>query len=518
MKKGECWKVYYEIKKLMEAGLGISQIQSRLQISKNTIYRYSEMTQEEFSEFSGSKKNRKKKLSDKEPFVKKLIETYPDIMATQVESRIKETYGELAAHPKTVNNFVNELRIKYKVPKEVASRIYQAVEELPYGQQAQVDFGQKTMMIGGKNIKVYFFVMCLSRSKYKYMYFQKEPFTSQTAIYCFEKAFCYYTGFPKEIVFDQDRVFMVSENYGDLILTDEFGRYAGERPFRLSPCRGYDPESKGGIENVVKYVKYNFMSCREALNFEDLNYQSIKWLDLTGNGKIHQTIRKIPKEEFEIEKNHLIPYNKIEIPKTRDNQYDLRKDNTLAYEGNRYRVPAGTYKNKYSIVNVRKDDNILIILNDKKEELVRHTIPSTKGNLIGSKSHVRDNSETISEQIKDIANRFDNIELVTTYLTKLKEIKGKYIRDQLMLLKELIEIHGIIYTKECIEYCLNKSIISIPDLKSVIMKKIVSIENTKEFKCDLLYGLDNYEFLKAPERDISTYQEVCNEQTTKDKI
>lgn len=509
MKKGECWQVYHEIKKLSTSGLGVSQIQNRINISRNTIYKYLNMTEKEFAEFLGKKKSRKKKLSSKESFVKNLIETYPDIMATQVESRIKETYGELLVHPKTVNNFVNDLRTKYKIPKEVVSRVYQAVEELPYGQQAQVDFGQNTMLIGGKNIKVFFFAMCLSRSRYKYVYFQKEAFTSQTAIACFERAFCYYGGFPEEIVFDQDRVFMVSENYGDLILTDEFGRYTGERPFRLSPCRGYDPESKGRIENVVKYIKYNFMNCRQALDLEDLNRQGLVWLDLTGNGKTHQTIRKIPKEEFEIEKQHLIPYNKIDIPKPLNNTYDLRKDNTVAYEGNRYRVPAGTYKNKYSVVNIKRDDNKLIILNNKNEEIAKHDIPSTKGNLIGDKSHTRNNSQTILEIITEISTTFDNIETIKTYLQKLKENKGKYIRDQLLLLKDLIEIHGKIHTKDCIEYCLEKSIISVPDLKSVIIKKIVKPEEPKEFKCEKLYSLDNYEELKAPIRDISMYQEVC---------
>jgi transposase len=510
MTKGECWKMYHEVKDLSTAGLGVTQIQNRVNMSRNTIYRYLNMTEEQFVEFLFNKKFRKKKLLDKEMFISNLLKEYPDIMATQVESMIKETYGELPVHPKTVNNFVNELRIKYQIPKEVDSRIYQAVEELPYGQQAQVDFGQKVMFVDGKNTKVYFFAMSLSRTRYKYVYFQKEPFTSQTAICCFERGFCYYGGFPKEIVFDQDRVFMVSENYGDLILTDEFGRYAGGRPFKLSPCRSYDPESKGRIENVVKYIKYNFMSCRKALSLEDLNRQGLIWLDLTGNGKIHQTTKKVPKEEFEIEKVYLIPHNKIDIPKQSAAIYDLRKDNTVAYESNRYRVPAGTYKNKFSTVILNKNNDILVIFNSKNEEIAKHTVPSTKGNLIGDKSHTRDNSKKISELITEISETFDNDITVKEYLIKLKEAKGKYIRDQLLLLKELTEIYGTIYTKECIKYCMTKLIISVPDLKSVILKKVVRIENIEEIQIDILCEINKYNDLKASTRSISEYQEVCN--------
>jgi len=303
---------------------------------------------------------------------------------------------------------------------------------------------------------------------------------------------------------------MVYENYGDLILTDEFGRYAGGRPFKLSPCRGYDPESKGQIENVVKYIKYNFMRCRQAISFEDLNRQGLIWLDLTGNGKVHQTTKKIPKEEFEIEKAYLIPHNKIDIPKQLDNTYDLRKDNTVAYESNRYRVPAGTYKNKFSTIKLNRNNNTLIILNDKNEEIAKHFIPSTKGNLVGDKSHTRDNSKKIEELITEISEIFDKDTIIKEYLIKLKEIKGKYIRDQLNLLKELTEIHGAIYTKDCIKYCMTKSIISVPDLKSVILKKIVKIENVEEIEIDNSCELNKYNDFKASTRNISEYQEVFN--------
>jgi transposase len=476
MNIGECWEMYNKIRYLRKQGLGITQIKKRVPLSRDTIYLYMNMTEEEFHEYNKNKKNRKRKLADKESYVKNLVSKFPDIMATQVEAQLKETYGEIAVHPKTVNNFVNAIRDKYHIAKPEDSREYEAVEELPYGKQAQVDFGQKFMSIGGRKTRVYFFAISLSRSRYKYLYFQKEPFTSSTVIACFERAFAFYSGIPQEIVFDQDRVFMVDENYGDLILTDEFGRYAGTRPFKLNPCRKFDPESKGQIENVVKYAKNNFMSCREALDIEDLNKQALQWLELTGNGKEHQSIRRIPAEEFKIERQYLLPYNKIEIPKKNKEIYDLRKDNTVCYRGNRYRVPGGTYKDKYSNVILRHSDNLVIIYNLKNEEIARHEIPSTKGNIVGDKSHTRNYTQRIGEIIAEINAVFENDPAVKEYVEKLKEIKGKHIRDQLFLMKEIIEKHGTIYTKDCIAYCLKNSIISVPDLKAVIEKHVVSYE------------------------------------------
>src|SRR5690606_6476426 len=42
---------------------------------------------------------------------------------------------------KTVFNFVQGIRAEFNIPKVSSARDFQMVEELPYGSQAQVDFG-----------------------------------------------------------------------------------------------------------------------------------------------------------------------------------------------------------------------------------------------------------------------------------------------------------------------------------------------------------------------------------------
>jgi len=148
------------------------------------------------------------------------------------------------------------VRQKHHLPKTCPSRDYEAVEELPYGQQAQVDFGEYNLRNSlRKHIKVWFFTMVLSRSRYKYVLFSETPFTSFSAIEAHEKAFAFFRGITKEIVYDQDKVFLSDENKGDLLLTRAFKDYCREHTFRLYFCRKADPESKGKVENVVKYVK-----------------------------------------------------------------------------------------------------------------------------------------------------------------------------------------------------------------------------------------------------------------------
>ena len=55
-------------------------------------------------------------------------------------------------------------------------------------------------------------------------------------------------GMAKELVFDQDRLLAVNENYGDIVYTKEFEQFKLASGFSVYLCRGADPESKGRIE------------------------------------------------------------------------------------------------------------------------------------------------------------------------------------------------------------------------------------------------------------------------------
>ncbi len=47
---------------------------------------------------------------------------------------------------------------------------------------------------------------------------------------------------------------------------------------RVRMCRGHDPESKGKIEAVVKYLKYSFAKNRTFVNIDKFNEGCLLWL------------------------------------------------------------------------------------------------------------------------------------------------------------------------------------------------------------------------------------------------
>ena len=106
------------------------------------------------------------------------LREFPDLTAAQVCDWLREYYREDVSE-RTVSRYVKQLREEYGLKKSVAPREYEAVPELPMGQQMQVDFGQKVMPnVDGGQTKVYVAAFVLSRSRYKYAQEQNRPFTS----------------------------------------------------------------------------------------------------------------------------------------------------------------------------------------------------------------------------------------------------------------------------------------------------------------------------------------------------
>uniref|UniRef100_UPI001E401FA3 helix-turn-helix domain-containing protein n=1 Tax=Lentibacillus kapialis TaxID=340214 RepID=UPI001E401FA3 len=235
-----------DIYQLKKQGFKIRRIARKLGISRTTVYKYLDKSPEEMGEWMASTQTRRKKLDPYEMLIQTWLSEHPDLSASQIHDWLLERYTDLKVGESTVRLFVNELRDKYNIPKTEAMRDYQGLQDPPMGQQAQVDFGhtvQKTP--DGKEVKLTFITFVLSHSRYKFVKWLDRPFTTNDVIDCHEQAFHAFGGIPYEIVYDQDALIVVSENAGDLILTEAFQAYREERKLTMYVCRKADPESKG---------------------------------------------------------------------------------------------------------------------------------------------------------------------------------------------------------------------------------------------------------------------------------
>ena len=120
-------------------------------------------------------------------------------------------------------------------------RLYGKVPELPFGRQMQLDFGRHRCRSG---LVLYIFTALLSASRYKYVIFQGQPFRTLDVIRHLLDSFDYFGGRPEELVIDQDRLMVVSENAGDIIYTKDFKDFVDEQELRLYVCRRADPRRR----------------------------------------------------------------------------------------------------------------------------------------------------------------------------------------------------------------------------------------------------------------------------------
>lgn len=432
--------MWSKIKEFISDGLNYSEISRRLEIDRHTVSLYASMSYDEFMASQSYNRLYSHKLDAYEDYVVSYLTRYPEVSAARVHDRLKEKYPDLCAvTPKTVFNFVRRLRLTYGIPKEEETlREMNKQEETAYGEYGQVDFGEGWMQrVDGSRVKVYFFVMVLSRSRYKFVYFSGSPFTTATAIYAHQLAFRYFGGKPKKIIYDQDRVFIREENLGDYRLTARFRSFVSSEGFEVIFCRKSDPQSKGKVENAVKYVKHNFLMAREFKDVEALNREAEAWLERTANGTGHHGIRRIPSEVFACEKEWLAPYTGTpSLPEQDMEQRVVRQDNTIMFEGNFYTVPSGTYRGRDTQVYVeRKDGMVNIYSEESGKTIATHPYSRDKGSLVRNFNHLRHPSVSLDDYRKLVEKMLPAVDAASEWLDRVRQDKKRYFRDNLRVLE-----------------------------------------------------------------------------------
>jgi len=461
------WQMYSQIQAMKEKGFSIRQVSRIIRVSRNTIKKYWDMNPEEYAERYKAV-NRMTALTAYEPIVLKWLETYPCMTAAQVRDWLEERYKTDAAD-RTVRRFVAIIRERYGIAKqEEPRRDYEAVEELPKGYQLQLDFGEKSVRdaYSSRYIKLYVVVFTLSYSKYKWGYFQDRPFLTSDLVRALYWCFEYIGGTPRQLVYDQDSIIVVSENNGDIIHTQGFAAFLAETKLDVRVCRKSDPETKGVVEASVKFVKGNFIENRLYMGLDIWNQSFESWLDRTGNGQKHGTTKRKPRDMFAEEQEHLLPlFGTAPTNVADDMDRSVRPDNTVLYLSNRYTVPLGTYS-RMKKVYLAVDGDELRIMDEMGDIITTQEISKEKGKLISRPEHRRDRKAKVKDKLdKTVALLGEEFR---EYLAIICEEKPRYVSEQLDLVVLTCEGYGRERVLEAVQYCQSLELYSANDLNDAV--------------------------------------------------
>lgn len=440
-------RMFYQIHDCKNNQMTISQTSRHLGFSYPTVKKYWTMTEEEYlKQRERSGVNRKQKCDKYREFIIGKLKFYNYYSAAQIYEFIKqENNGEIDIGESTLRRYLAGLRKELGIKPKEKKRDYQAVVEKAPGEQAQMDYGE--YLLAGPDMKkkrVYFIVILLSYSRYKYVEFSDTKFTAFKTVQALQNAFESFGGVPGELVIDQDAALVKKEYYGEVEFTQNFQYFLNQLSMRVRVCHKADPETKGKVENCVQYVKKNFLNGRDYKGIEPLNRECRKWLEAVANSKKHQTTKEAPVKRLKYEQKALKQMPKHKITYEIISQ-QVNKDNTITLGGNRYDVPKGSYNSEGSVLIKKYEERIEVYSETTGELLAEHSLSKEKGRLITLDGRQENESSYTNGLIEKVKQKLDGIDGAAFYIDQVLKNHPDF-KD--LQMKALLEVLGEVKISE----------------------------------------------------------------------
>ena len=245
------------------------------------------------------------------------------------------------------------------------------------GEQAQVDWGSLTYVSrDGSRRRRWAFVMVMGYSRAIYLEIARRADVA-TFIACHLNAFEYFGGIPKRCLYDNAKVVVLGRDAnGDPEWNRRMLDFSLRLGFKPQLCKPYRAQTKGKVENAIKYVKGNFWPAVRFANQQDLNRQAIAWCDGIANVRIHGTTGKMPAELLDQERPELLalPDRRTLAPYRRRDR-KVSRDGFVSFEGSRYGVP---WRFAEQMVQVSAGPEVLEVW-DGEQRLALHPRSEVKG-------------------------------------------------------------------------------------------------------------------------------------------
>ena len=155
-------EMYNKIQSYKQMGYSIRRTAREADIDRKTVQKYWYMPQDEYVRYMAECCTRTKILDPYKDEITTLLETWPSITSAIIHDRLRENHEDFAPSYRSVSTYVTAMREILGIPTVLKVRQYAEVAELPPGQQAQVDMGQKVMRdMWSKSVRIYIFAMVI---------------------------------------------------------------------------------------------------------------------------------------------------------------------------------------------------------------------------------------------------------------------------------------------------------------------------------------------------------------------
>ena len=506
--------MFKTIQNYKKKGFTQAEILRKVKHSPKTVRKYYSMTAKEYTDYVEEISHREKLFI---PYKEEILSVYEangnkKLFKAAVYDYLEELFGKLPGTERTLGNFIDYLIETEELKISKSQRSYTPVEQLPFGKQLQIDFGETRTLC---KKKVHIFAAVLSASRFKYCAVQEKPFKTVDVIQHLLDCFQYIGGRPEQLVIDQDKTLVIKENYGDIIYTEKFQDFITEMNLDMFVCRKSDPETKGKIENLIKFVKQNFFSIRRFESFNEICESLQKWIIRRANGKISTATKRIPAEMIQLEREKLRTLkNSIHQKDNFIEREDRKVDECcfLFVKASKYEVP-DFYRNKW--VEIYQTEFKLFVYDKKKGDLIiEHQLSPIPGKTIYSNKSSKDRQKRKQELITELESWF-SIDCWPNFIKLCFDKYSRYFRDQYYFArnncKQIVDYQIM---TEALQYCLDNENYSMSCLFDTY-KYFKRIQNTTEEPLketgSLLKENISYPELEIAESDFSLYKNYLQE-------
>jgi transposase len=126
------------------------------------------------------------------------------------------------------------------------------------GEQAQFDWAEYSLSLGGIARKVYIFSLLLAFSR-RVHWFPSLAVNQEAVFEGLEAGFQHFGGVCRYLVIDNPKVFLCRHHGSDLRFNPNFLRFAGYYRFEPIACTPRHPQAKGKVENPFGHLEQLFL-------------------------------------------------------------------------------------------------------------------------------------------------------------------------------------------------------------------------------------------------------------------
>lgn len=371
MIRGEDW---YMIRELLREGLAISEIARRTGHDRKTIRKIRDALRHP------QPQERRRRGSKLDPYTQYLRQRVAagvlNAVKLQEELRRQGYTGEVTL----IRRFLHPLRQWVPV---VTERF-----ETPPGHQAQVDWASCGRIWHRDRLRTLSsFTMTLGFCRRQYLEFTVSQ-DMETFMRCHINAFRYFRGIPTEILYDNLKTAVERRGAdGQVLWNSRFRDFADYYGFMPRACQPYRAQTKGKVENGIRYVKGNFLLGLDVtqMTLEGLNWEGLRWLRETADVRIHGTTHERPIDRWPVEMAALCP---LDGRRDYDTSYIchrlVNREGYISYRGSRYSVPPA---HAGRTLMVKEDTEGRLRVYSGERQVVEHLVAEKPGSFVTAPGH-----------------------------------------------------------------------------------------------------------------------------------